>query len=232
MAVSFIASACAAPALGHVVFSVPHDCELWVTSVEVWPNLGAATTATKTDEPRLEIREPYTVRPKVGVQSDVMATMAIDQYAAHAHLAHLSEGDLERSPVSVRRRVASDRAGHAATKSLRRQESNYRFVGSRGSLELLPVVGVEDFVSPVNTMSHRDARTLTRSGALSLTGSGVVSATLRQIDSVAARRHQRPSARSIARLIVHLKPRSLRVAPVTTSLPCAWCVHAGISRVR
>lgn len=86
-----------------------------------------------------------------------MATMAIDQYAAHAHLAHLSEGDLERSPVSVRRRVASDRAGHAATESLRRQESNYRFVGSRGSLELL--------------------------------------------------------------------------APVTTSLPCAWCVHAGISRV-
>ncbi|CUT98330.1 hypothetical protein CDS [Bradyrhizobium sp. G22] len=81
---------------------------------------------TLTDELWLEIGEPYAVRPKVGVQSDVMATMAIDQDAAHAHLAHLAEGDLERSTVSVRGRgggqgeACRDQSGQALAFPVRR----------------------------------------------------------------------------------------------------------------
>jgi len=37
----------------------------------------------------------------VGVQSNVMAAMAVDQDATQAHLAHLAEGDLHRSAVGV-----------------------------------------------------------------------------------------------------------------------------------
>ena len=47
------------------------------------------------------------VRPAVGVQRDVMAAMAIDQDAAHAHLAHLAEGDLDRPAIGMCGAVAA-----------------------------------------------------------------------------------------------------------------------------
>ena len=107
--------------------------------VEVWPNLGAATTATTTDEPWLEIGEPYAVRPKVGVQSDVMAAMAISQHAANAHLAHLAEGDFHGPAVGVRRRVLAGR-GMLRSKRYRTHLSNYRFIAARNEREPLQVV--------------------------------------------------------------------------------------------
>lgn len=106
----------AAPSPWSLRVSVPHDCELRVATFKIRPNLGAAITATPADEPRLEIGEPYTVRPAVGVQSNVMAAMAIDQHAANAHLPHLADGDLARSTVGMRRHVASGGARHASIK--------------------------------------------------------------------------------------------------------------------
>lgn len=38
--------------------------------------------------------------------------------------------------------------GHAAIEPRRRTESNYRFLAARNARELLPVVGVDDSVSP------------------------------------------------------------------------------------
>jgi hypothetical protein len=43
--------------------------------------------------------------------------MAGDQDTAQAHLAHLAKGNLHLPAVGMRRRVASDRAGHAAIKA-------------------------------------------------------------------------------------------------------------------
>lgn len=51
-----------------------------------------------TNEPRLDLGQPDIIKPAIGVQSNVMATMAVDQDAAHAHLAHQTEGDLHRPP--------------------------------------------------------------------------------------------------------------------------------------
>jgi hypothetical protein len=51
-------------------------------------------------EPRLEIREPNVIRPWICADRDRVAAMkvlAIDQDAAHAGVAHLSEGDLLRA---------------------------------------------------------------------------------------------------------------------------------------
>lgn len=45
------------PASGPWSFcvSIPHGRNLWLTPIEVGPDIGAATTATLTDEARLEI---------------------------------------------------------------------------------------------------------------------------------------------------------------------------------
>jgi hypothetical protein len=66
---------------------------------------------------RLRHRSVCLVRPAVGVQSNMMATMAIDEDAAHSHLPHLAEGNLDRPAVGVRRRVAADRSRHATNRS-------------------------------------------------------------------------------------------------------------------
>lgn len=73
----------------------------------------------------------------------MMAAMAIDEDAAQAHVAHLTERDLDRPAVGMRWRVASDRARHAAIETRRRPESNLRFLAAREIREPLPVVGVE-----------------------------------------------------------------------------------------
>ncbi|GAA0004396.1 hypothetical protein BDS110ZK4_24220 [Bradyrhizobium diazoefficiens] len=72
-----------------------------------------------------------------------MAAMAIDEDAAHAHLPHLAEGDLDGAAVNMRGRVASDRARHAAIEAGRRTESNCRFLAAWNDGELLQIVGVE-----------------------------------------------------------------------------------------
>lgn len=72
-----------------------------------------------------------------------MAAMAIDEHAAHAHLPHFAEGDLDGATVNMRGGVASDRARHAAIEARRRPESNYRLLVARNARELLRVVGGE-----------------------------------------------------------------------------------------
>lgn len=65
---------------------------------------------------------------------------AIDQHAAHAHLAHLAEGDFDRA---VTGRCVGNGLTHAAIKAAPNTASNYRFLAARNARELLPVVGVE-----------------------------------------------------------------------------------------
>ncbi|MGY3278837.1 hypothetical protein ACVJ5M_006434 [Bradyrhizobium sp. S3.7.6] len=60
--------------------------------------------------------------------------------ATQAHLAHLAEGDLEWSPVGVRRRVAAGRAKHAAIKAASKRVANYQSLGPRNEREPLRVV--------------------------------------------------------------------------------------------
>ena len=71
-----------------------------------------------------------------------MAAMAIDEHAAHAHLPHFAEGDLDGATVNMRGGVASDRARHAAIEAGRWPESNYQSLGPRTARELLRVVVV------------------------------------------------------------------------------------------
>lgn len=110
---------------------------------EVRPHIGAATTAALADETGLKVRQPHTVRPAVGLQGNVMAATAVDQDATRAHLPHLAERDLQRTAVSMRRRVAAGRAGHAAIEAIRRLESNYRLLVARNARKLLRVVGLK-----------------------------------------------------------------------------------------
>ena len=52
----------------------------------------------------------------VGIQSNVLAAMAVDQDATEAQFAHRAEGDLDGAAVNVCRRVASNRTRHAEIK--------------------------------------------------------------------------------------------------------------------
>ena len=79
----------------------------------------------------------------VGVQSNVMAAMAVEQDATQAHLAHLAKGNLDRAAVSVSRRVTSNWAGHAVMKAAARPKSKSRSVAGRDGMDLPPVVGVD-----------------------------------------------------------------------------------------
>jgi hypothetical protein len=99
--------------------------------IEVRPHLCPALAASDTDETLLDIRLPQIVRRAIGAERHGMAATivgAIDQDAAHAHLAHLAEGDFLRtrcehyfdfvfSPISTSRRMASERAGADRTGS-------------------------------------------------------------------------------------------------------------------
>lgn len=124
--------------------SIPHRCNLRLIPIEVGPNIGAAATATLTDEARLDICQPNIVTPTIRGQRDVMAAMAIDQDAAQAHLAHLAERDLDRAAVGRRWRVAADRARHACIGARRGPESNRQSLGSRSGTSTLSIGDVEN----------------------------------------------------------------------------------------
>jgi hypothetical protein len=61
-----------------------------------------------------------------------MAAMAIHQHAVHTHGAHLAERYLDWPAIGLGRRMASDRAGHAAIKAMREPPSNYRSLAGQG----------------------------------------------------------------------------------------------------
>jgi hypothetical protein len=82
----------------------------------------------------LEIGEPHIVRPAVGVQSNVMATMAIDQDATQTHFAHLADLSGRRQSVW---------GGMPRSKRRRAHLANYRSLVVLNARELLPVVGVD-----------------------------------------------------------------------------------------
>lgn len=89
----------------------------WAAAREIRPDFSPAIAASSANEPRLDIRQANIVRPAIGVEGNMMAAMAVDQDPAHAHLAHLTEHDLHRPTVGVRRRVAACRAKHTAIKA-------------------------------------------------------------------------------------------------------------------
>ena len=67
---------------------------------EIRPDVGATPPALLADKAILDVGEPQIVRPGAGVHRDRVATgavRAIDQDAAHAHVAHVAEGDLLES---------------------------------------------------------------------------------------------------------------------------------------
>jgi hypothetical protein len=68
--------------------------------MKVRPNIGAPLAAGRAYEPRLEIGKPDVIRPGICADRGGMAApiiRAIDQNAADAGVAHLSEGDLLRA---------------------------------------------------------------------------------------------------------------------------------------
>ncbi|MEH2487101.1 hypothetical protein [Bradyrhizobium sp. AZCC 2230] len=120
--------------------SVPHDCKPVVATLKVGPNL--RDYHSPGTQLRLEIRKPHIVGPVVSVESNVVTAMAIDEHAAHTHLPHFAERDLERPAGGVRSCVASDGVRPAAIETRRGRESNRQSVASRNARELLGVVGV------------------------------------------------------------------------------------------
>ena len=80
-------------------FETPSQ-ERRLAPVEVRPDLCPAFAAGGADKARLDIRQPQLVPLAIGAQGDAMAAVlvrAIDQDTAHAHLAHVAEGDFLRS---------------------------------------------------------------------------------------------------------------------------------------
>ena len=68
--------------------------------MEVRPDVGASLAAGFADEAGLDIGQPDLIRPSVGAGRDRVATMeirAVNEDAAHAGRAQLSEGDFLRS---------------------------------------------------------------------------------------------------------------------------------------
>jgi hypothetical protein len=95
--------------------------------IEIWANVGAGLAAGAACEP------PQIVRPAMGADRYRMATMenrAIDQDAAHAHVAHLAERDLREIGIQnimlpIRRSCASvvtSSCGDACNLDIRHQE--------------------------------------------------------------------------------------------------------------
>jgi hypothetical protein len=56
------------------------------------PNVGAAVTASRADEPGLKIRQPNVITPLLGIHDDVVSAMrAMDKEPARAARAHFTE---------------------------------------------------------------------------------------------------------------------------------------------
>jgi len=82
--------------------------------MKVRPDVSASLAAAFANEPGLEIGEPDVIRPLVCAERNRVAALvirAIDQDAAHASGAHLSEGDLLRAALFVV--AAAGEFGHA-----------------------------------------------------------------------------------------------------------------------
>jgi hypothetical protein len=76
--------------------------------VEVGPDVCAAPSAGRAGEARFDVRQPNLIRPAVGAQRYAMAAMvvgAVDEHAAHAHLAQPKVIFWGRMPVSKRLRM-------------------------------------------------------------------------------------------------------------------------------
>ena len=64
--------------------------------IEVWPDVGTQGAASLANESRFKVGQPNVARPSVAADRGPMAApiRAIDQQAANARGAHLSQGDL------------------------------------------------------------------------------------------------------------------------------------------
>lgn len=122
--------------------TMAHYPKALVTTLKVGPHIGATTAARLTHTARLEIGQPHFVGPRVAVQRDMMAAVAVDQDPAHAHLAHFAKCDLERPAVGLRRGMAFG-ARHDAIEARRSRESNCRLLVVWNARGLLGFVGVK-----------------------------------------------------------------------------------------
>lgn len=80
--------------------TISHHRDRRLVPIEVRPDVGAFLPAGLAHEPCLEIRQPDLIGPLVRADRDRVAAvevLTIDQDAAHARRAHLSEGDLLRA---------------------------------------------------------------------------------------------------------------------------------------
>jgi hypothetical protein len=71
--------------------------------MKVRPDVGASLAAAYANKPRFQIGKPDVIGPLVCADRDRVAALvirAIDKDAAHAALAHLSEGDFLRAGES------------------------------------------------------------------------------------------------------------------------------------
>jgi hypothetical protein len=82
------------------ISSIAHHRDRHPVPSEVRPHVGAALAADLADETMLYVGQAKVIRPVVATDGDGVATAvvrAIDQDAAHAHLAHFAERDLGRA---------------------------------------------------------------------------------------------------------------------------------------
>jgi hypothetical protein len=71
-----------------------------LSPIKIRPDVGAALAARPADEARLDVGQPDIIGPSIPADHDRVAAAivgAIDHEAAHAHVAHLREGDFQRS---------------------------------------------------------------------------------------------------------------------------------------
>jgi hypothetical protein len=80
--------------------AVAHRFQRRLIPIEIRPHVGTALAADLADETMLNVGQTKVVGPWVAADRDRMRALivgAIDQDAAHAALAHFSEGDLVRA---------------------------------------------------------------------------------------------------------------------------------------
>jgi hypothetical protein len=80
--------------------SIAHRCDGWPLPMKVRSDVSSSLAAGRAYEPRLKIGQPDVVGPAICADRGRVAAMvvrAIDEDAAHASIAHFSEGNLLRS---------------------------------------------------------------------------------------------------------------------------------------
>ncbi|WP_027524103.1 hypothetical protein [Bradyrhizobium sp. Ec3.3] len=88
--------------------------------LKVRADVRTAAPADAAGKARFDIGQAHLVGPAIGAQGHVVAATivgAINQDAAHAHVAHVAEGNLDRAVTGRCAVLTSDRLAHSAIKT-------------------------------------------------------------------------------------------------------------------